>query len=168
MASKQQQKHEQSRKAAYVEQALQDYGGRDTNNKWRKKTGGGLVLLRWWGKRIALRFAFRSRPRDIFLYRKVKVAPTSKGGDGNGVRGHPADCQLHPLYKGRNRINIKCLLFLVWYCFAITWAFLCRGSDSIKECSCAGKRRLNKTQQATAKQGNETENEDNGRHWVFF
>jgi hypothetical protein len=33
MESQQQQKHEQSRKAAYVEQAVQDYGGRDTNNK---------------------------------------------------------------------------------------------------------------------------------------
>jgi hypothetical protein len=73
------------------------------------------------------------------------------------------------LYKGQNCINIKCLWFLIWSCLAITLAFLCRGSDSTKEYSCAGKRRPNKTQQAKAKQGGykerlqECEREDKDR-----
>ena len=73
---------------------------------------GRLVLLKWRKRRFALRFAFRVKPRDRFVFQNVKVAPTSKGGDGLGVRGHPADCQPRSLYKGQNCINIKCLLFL--------------------------------------------------------
>ena len=53
---------------------------------------GGLELLRSQGKRVALRFAFRVKPSDRFVYKNVKVAPTPKGDDGFGVRGHPADC----------------------------------------------------------------------------
>ena len=49
---------------------------------------GGLELLRSQGKRVALRFAFRVKPRDRFVYNNVKVAPTTKGEDGFGVRGH--------------------------------------------------------------------------------
>ena len=56
------------------------------------KKDGGLELLRSQGKRVALRFAFRVKPRDRFVYKNVKVAPTTKGEDGFGVRGHPADC----------------------------------------------------------------------------
>ena len=88
---------------------------------------GRLVLLKWRKRRFALRFAFRVKPRDRFVFQNVKVAPTSKGGDGLGVRGHPADCQPRSLYKGQNCINIKCLLCLVWSCLASTEAFLCRG-----------------------------------------
>ena len=72
----------------------------------------------WRRRRFALRFAFRVN---------VKVAPNTKGGDGLGVRGHPADCEPRSLYKGQNCINIKCLLCLVWSCLASTEAFLCRG-----------------------------------------
>ena len=82
-------------------------GGRKMNKD------GGLELLRWRGKRFALRFAFRVKSRDRFVFQNVKVAPTTKGGDGLGVRRHPADCKPRFLYKGQNCINIKCLLCLV-------------------------------------------------------
>ena len=90
--------------------------------RWQKNVikDGGLVLLKWRERRFALRFAFRVKPRDRFVFQNVKIAPTTKGGDGLGVRGHPADCEPRPLYKGQNCIDIKCLFCLVSSCLAST------------------------------------------------
>ncbi len=75
-------------------------------------------------------FTFHAKPRDGFLIRNVKVAPTTNGGDGDDVRGHPADCQLRPIYSSQYCITWKCcmekkIFMILWSHFTRAFCMHC-------------------------------------------